>query len=250
MEQISIKEAQELLFSSDAKYVSQEQSSIYYDNFSGRVTLDTYMTFGCLAVKSGSYWHIHALSAESDVSSAIEEVKKCMDLDTEKLLVLTWNAIPEELTDKIGSYKFMRNYLPYCDQSIRQLTINDYEQVRKCCSYDTEDNQIGQDIANDFLTNYNDFLNDTTTINLGLFVDDNLVGFVQLFEEKELGLSTINIYVNRAHRRKGYAKRLLSAACATSKNMAYCYSCVKTNTSSINTAKSCGFQFKGAYLYI
>ena len=173
-----------------------------------------------------------------------------MDLDTEKLMVLTWNSIPDELTDKRGAFKFVRGYLPYSDQSIRELTIDDYDQVQECCSYDAMDNQTGKNLSNEFLTYYNDFINDVNVINLGLFIDNNLVGFVQSFLQKGLDISTINIYVNRAQREKGYAKRLLSAICATSENMIYCYSCVKTNIASINTAKSCGFQFKGAYLFI
>lgn len=250
MKRISVSEAREMFYSSDAKYVSQEQSAIYYDNFSGELALDTYVTCGCLAVKSNSNWHIHAISAESNISSAIQKIKEFMDLDTEKLMVLTWDSIPDELTDKRGAYKFVRGYLPYSDQSIRELTIDDYDQVKECCSYDAIDNQIGKDISNEFLTYYNDFINDVNVINLGLFIDNNLVGFAQSFLEKGLDISTVNIYVNRAQREKGYAKRLLSAICATSENMIYCYSCVKTNIASMNTAKSCGFQFKGAYLVI
>ena len=247
---ISISEAKELLFSSDAKYVSQEQSSIYYDNFSGRAPVDTYMTWGCLVVKSGSDWHIHAVSNKSDVSSAIQEVNKFMDPSADKLMVLTWDNIPDELTDKRGAYKFVRGYLPNSDPSVRELTTEDYEQVKTCCMYDSEDNQIGKNIANDFITYYNDFMNDDNTINLGLFEEDNLVGFVQSSKQNDLGISTVNIFVKREYRKKGYAKRLLSAVCATSENIMYCYSCVKTNIASINTAKSCGFEFKGAYLFI
>ena len=250
MEKIALTEARELFFSSEAQYVSQEQSYIYYDDFSGEVALDIYMAYGCLVVKNDSDWHIHAISVESDISFAIKEVSEFMNSDTEHLMVLTWNNIPKELKDKRGAYKLAREYLPYSDQSIRQLTIDDYECVKKCCSYETDDNQIGQDIAKEFLTYYTDYMNDTHTVNLGLFIDNSLVGFVQSFEQKNQRISTINIYVSRMQRKKGYAKRLLSAICATNENMIYCYSCVKNNIASFNTAKSCGFQFKGAYLFI
>ena len=250
MTQLSLNEARELLFSSDAKYVFQELSSIYYDNFSGELAIEPYMTCGCLAVKGDAIWHIHAISTESDLFSAIDEVKGLMDPDTEKLMVLTWNKVPEELADKRGAYKFARGYLPYSDQSVRRLTLEDDEQIRACCAYDPEDNQIGQSMANDFFAHYKDFLHDADAINLGLFVENRLVGFAQAIEQKGLGFSTVNIYVNRTQRKKGYAKRLLSALCASSENMTYCYSCVKTNLASMNTAKSCGFQFKGAYLMI
>jgi len=250
MNQISLSQAREVFFSSEAQYVSQEQSFIYYDDFSGKVALDTYMTYGCLVVKNDSCWHIHALSAESDISSAIEEVSKFMASDTKNLRVLTWNIIPETLKDKRGAYKLAREYLPYSDKSIRELTTDDYTLVEKCCSYETDDNQIGQDIAREFLTHYNYHTNDPQTVNLGLFIDNSLVGFVQSFAQKNRGISTINIYVTKAQRKKGYAKRLLSAICATDENMVYCYSCVKSNIASFNTAKSCRFQFKGAYLLI
>ena len=101
-----------------------------------------------------------------------------MASDTENLMVLTWNNIPEKLKDKRGAYKLAREYCPYSDQSVRQLTIDDYECVKECCSYETDDNQIGQNIAREFLEYYNDYINDTNTINLGLFIDNSLVGFV------------------------------------------------------------------------
>lgn len=250
MKQISVNEAREMFFSSDAKYVSQEQSSIYYDNFSGELDISAYTTCGCLVVKTNYDWHIHAIGLESDVLYAIEKVREVMDLHSEKLMILTLGNIPEELADKIGAYKFARGYLPYTDQSVRHLALDDSDQIQKCCSLDPEDNHIGKNIANEFLTYHKEFLNNRDITNLGLFENNALVGFAQAFSEKELGLSTINIFVNRAHRKKGYAKRLLSAICATSEDTMYCYSCVKTNIASVNTAKSCGFEFKGAYLFI
>ena len=250
MKPISLNEAKDLFFASDAKYVSQEQASIYYDNFSGKAHLDIYVTHDCLVVKSDSDWHIHAIRTESDVLAAIDKVKGIMNFDSEHLMVLTWNQIPEELADCRGAYKFARGYLPYQDQSIRSLTTADAEQIKKCCALDPEDTPIGKHIAEEFLTYYNDLLIDPYVTTLGLFEKNNLVGFVQAFQQKELDFATINIYINKSYRKKGYAKRLLSALCATSENIVYCYSCVKTNTASINTAKSCGFQFKGAYLSI
>ena len=249
MRKISISEARELFFSSDAKYVSQEQASIYYDNFSGRLDVSTYITCGCLVVKSDSDWHIHALSKESDVVSAINEVKNNMG-QSEKLMVLTWDNIPKELEEYRGAYKFARGYNPYTDDSIRPLTTDDCSEIERCCSPDVDDNQIGKNIAGEFLAYHKDMLSDPYIINLGLFKGNSLIGFVQAFKQKELDLSTINIFVNRAHRKNGYAKRLLSTICATSKDTIYCYSCVKTNTASINTAKACGFQFMGYYLFI
>ncbi len=250
MKKISVKEARDLLFSSDAKYVSQEQSSIYYDNFSGEIAVDAYTTHGCLVTKSGADWHIHAITAESDVTCAIEKVKGMLNLDSEKLMVLTWNRVPEELACNRGAYKFARSFLPYTDQCIRHLTPDDSEQIRNCCSLDSDDDQIAKNMAHEFLSYHNEFLNDPNVTNLGFFENDNLVGFGQAFEQKGLDLSTVNIFVAKPHRKKGYAKRLLSAICATSQNVMYCYSCAKTNIASINTAKSCGFEFKGAYLFI
>jgi len=249
MKRISVNEAKELLFSCDAKYVSQEQSSIYYDNFSGRIKIDTYICCDCLIVKCDNDWHIHALSSKADILSAIQKVKGFMD-PADKLMVLTLNNIPDELNDNHGAYKFARRYKPYIDDSVRELTMEDFCLVQDCCSHDPDDNQIGQSIAKDFLTYYNDFINDPNATNLGIFEENGLVGFVQSFEQKELGLATVNIYVNRKHRSKGYAKRLLSAICAASEKTVYCYSCVKRNVASVNTAKSCGFQFMGAYLFI
>ncbi|MBQ9745178.1 MAG: GNAT family N-acetyltransferase [Clostridia bacterium] len=250
MNKISIEEAKNLIYGSDAKYVAQEQISIYYDNFSGLLDIDPYYTNECLVVKSNMVWHIHALNEKSDIISAIQTVKKLMSVDYEKLMVFTWNYIPDELIDKNGSVKFARGYMTYNDTSVRELTLEDAEKIEKCCSFDAEDNNIGRDLSEEFLLNYRTFIKDSKIVNLGLFEHDTLVGFAQSFLEEDLKLSTINIFVNRKYRNKGYAKRLLFSICATEKDVIYCYSCVKSNIASSNTAKACGFEFKGAYLLI
>ena len=140
--------------------------------------------------------------------------------------------------------------MPYHDNAIRVLTIEDAKNIEICCSPDLGDNQIGKNISEEFLNHYKEFLKSPHITNLGLFINDQLTGFVQAFSQKDLGLSTINIFVNRAYRKNGYAKRLLSAMCATSPGNVYCYSCVKTNIASIHTAQTCGFELKGAYLFI
>lgn len=250
MKSLDIDKAKKLFFDSDAKYVSQEQASICYDDFSGNYGILTYEAGGCLIVKGDSVWHIHALCEQSDVLFAINEVKKMIDLQTEKLMVLTLSNVPKELNECRGAYKFIRGYKMNTDTSVRILTVNDSSGIMKCCSPDSEDTLVGQDLANEFLEYHKDMLNDPNTTNLGLFINSNLVGFVQAFKQTEQNLSTINIFVNILHRKKGYTKRLLSAICAISKDEVYCYSCVKTNLASINTAKSCGFEYKGAYLFI
>ncbi len=249
MKKITLNEARKLFLSSDAKYVSQEQSVIYYHNFSGDLEISTYTSFKCLVVKSGSYWHIHALSKESDIISAMDDVKNSMG-QTEKLMVFTWDNIPNELDEYGGSYKFARGYKPYIDDMIRPITMEDCAKIEKCCSPDAEDNQVGQALSSEFLACYKDALKNPCAVTLGIFEGDEMAGFIQAFEQDGLGLSIINLFVNRAYRKKGYAKRLLSAICATSEDLIYCYSCVKTNTASANTAKACGFEFKGAYLFV
>ena len=170
--------------------------------------------------------------------------------DSEMLMVFTWNCIPEELTNKNGSFKFARGYMAYDDSSVRNLTIEDAKYIEECCEIDSEDNNIGKDISEEFLLNYKNYINDSKVVNLGLFENGILMGFAQSFLEDDLKLSTINIFVNRKYRNKGYAKRLLSSVCATEKDVIYCYSCIKSNIASANTAKACGFEFKGAYLLI
>jgi RimJ/RimL family protein N-acetyltransferase len=63
------------------------------------------------------------------------------------------------------------------------------------------------------------------------------------------GITPINIFVKRASRGQGYAKRLLNAFCARPGTV-YCYSCVKSNLASYRTALSCGFRKVGEYLLI
>ena len=51
MNKISIDEAKNIIYASEAKYIAQEQITIYYDNFSGLIDIDTYYTNECLVVK-------------------------------------------------------------------------------------------------------------------------------------------------------------------------------------------------------
>ncbi len=250
MKSVSIEDARKLFFASDAKYVSQEQTSVYYDNFSGQIEIFPYVSHGCLVIKTGPNWHIHALSAEADLITAIDDVKENYDKNSEKIMVCTWNNIPEELKDNAGAYKFVRAYRPYNDGAIRTLTIADEKNIENCCTYDPEDNRFGKDISESFIAHFKDYFDDPDVVNLGLFENNALVGFVQSFSDNYLGLSTINIFVKRGYRKNGYAGRLVAAICAVSKNTMYCYSCVKTNIASVNTAKSCGFEFRGAYLLV
>ena len=127
--------------------------------------------------------------------------------------------------------------------------MNDAETIEKCCAYDPEDTPIGNNIASDFL-NYQTYLNSSSNTTLGLVVGNHLAGLAQANANNELGIAVINIFVNRCYRNNGYAKRLLSAICAISEEITYCYSCIKSNIASINTAKACEFEFKGAYLLL
>ena len=119
-----------------------------------------------------------------------------------------------------------------------------------CCAHDPEDDALGNGFAESLRSLKADDLQDSQYTFLGIFVEGSLRGIVSAETHRELGIVTIDIYVNRQNRFKGYAKRLLSALCGMNTDVLYCYSCTKTNVASMNTAKSCGFMFKGAYLLI
>ncbi|MBQ8332985.1 MAG: hypothetical protein IJX93_04360, partial [Clostridia bacterium] len=184
MKQISLQEARDLYLTHPARLISQEQSRIYYENFSGDVDVIPYLVCGCLAVKSGNSWHIHALSENAELLSAIESVKKARGSADESLMVLTWGNIPAGLQDKPGSYKFSRSCMPYSDDAIRTLTAADRDAVLLCCAPDPDDNNIGQGIAEDFRSGYDDYLHDPNETLLGIFIDGVLAGFVQSSREK------------------------------------------------------------------
>jgi GNAT superfamily N-acetyltransferase len=83
----------------------------------------------------------------------------------------------------------------------------------------------------------------------GLFREGLLCGFVDGDLYPEVGITTVDLFVNRQHRGQGYARRLLNAFCSRPGTV-YCYSCVKTNLASYRTALSCGFRKVGEYLLI
>ena len=247
---ISIEEARDLFLSHPARLVSQEQSVLFYDNFSGDIEIVPYLTCGCMIVKTDDSWFIHALAEDSDILSAILEVVECMDKNNEKVFVFTLEQIPEQISDNAGSYKFAREYSNYFDDEIRPLTTADIRAIESCCFPDPLDTDIGKAMASSFLELYPDFLINPECYLIGLFHNNVLVGVASAEKHEALGIAVIDIYVNREHRKKGYAKRLISAICSVSKDCTYCYSCLKTNEASANTAKACGFEFKGAYLGI
>ena len=223
MKKITIEEARTLFLSHPARYVSQEQPEIYYDNFSGEIEIVPYLTCGCLAVRSGTCWHIHALSEDADFISAVVTVNQQRENETESIMAFTWGNPPEPLENYVGSYKFARNPIDnYADNEIRPLTAEDAQAIEKCCAYDTEDDYIGKNMASDFIA-YSRYINSPRDTVLGLFEGNDLAGIVQSAKNSELNIAVINIYVNRKYRKKGYAKRLLSAICTTDQNTVYCY---------------------------
>lgn len=244
---ISQEQAREIFLQSDAKYISQEQSYIFYDLFSGCFELETYLCDECLVVKKESEWFIHALSERSDLVSAAGNVQ-AVRTDTDRVFAFSYGAPPGELNGRIGSHKFFRKGFSYFDPDIRKLTPADREQVAFCCADDPADNRTGREMASDFLRRFADSAENLLA--LGLFDGGKLVGYVQGDFYAELEMTTCDLYVNRLYRRKGYAKRLLSAFCATRPEGIFCYSCVASNAASAATAKAVGFRYAGSYLWI
>ena len=247
MDPITQEVARELLLQSDAKYIAQEQPVIFYDTFSGALELKTYICGECLIVKTGSDWFIHALSEKADIASAKSDVQMIRSAN-ENLFAFSFGAPSQEFNGKIGSYKFARKGFSYEDLDIRKMTLEDKEKFEICCAIDPDDSQTGQNMAADFLRLFSDFCTAEGVYTLGLFEADKLAGLVTGETVRELGLITVSIYVNRAYRQKGYAKRLLSALCSTQREAVYCYSCVCTNEASAATAKACGFRYMGSYM--
>ena len=163
-------------------------------------------------------------------------------------MILPLGDAPEEYRGSRGSFKLAREARPYGDPDVRPIVPEDAARIAECCAPDPGDTDIGQRIAKEALV----WSEDPSTIAgspLGLFRDGILCGFVEGHFSPSTGITPINIFVNRAYRGRGFAKRLLNAFC-TDPGTVYCYSCVKQNTASLKTALSCGFQKVGEYLRI
>ncbi len=248
---ITIKEARDLFLTHPARFVAQEITDLSYDNFSGELDdVYPYLSCGCLIVKCKSDWHIHALSDDADIISAVDVIKNHLGKGSRRIFAFPMEKIPPELEDKQRSYRFSRPYAPYEDDKIRPITKSDLPAVEECCAPDPEDNPFGADLAETFISRVRDYPEEADCTTLGLFEGGSLVGLAASEHLAELGISCIDVFVKRTCRRKGYAKRLLSAICAASRDTEYCYSCVGTNTASANTAKASGFVLRGAYMLI
>ena len=122
--------------------------------------------------------------------------------------------------------------------------------MEACCVVDAEESALGKMIAESFMDSFTEHVCDDSVISLLITENGNAAGFVTGDIDREMNIVTVEIFVNRRYRGKGYAKCLLSALCAALPEVVYCYSCKKENVASMNTAKSCGFVCKGAYLLV
>ena len=247
MTPVCLSDARRIYLASQTRFVCQEVFDLFYDGFSGMVTVEAYLTAGCLSVLFGANWYIHTLNESSDLMTAVAEVLNRINSD-EHLFVFTLGDAPEKFQDCAGSYKLYREAKPFFDPDIRPLSSGDADQIAACCAPDAEDTSIGQRMAREALEwakNPDVFSGGV----FGLFREGLLCGFVDGDLYPEVGITTVDLFVNRQHRGQGYARRLLNAFCARPGTV-YCYSCVKTNLASYRTALSCGFRKVGEYLLI
>ncbi len=247
MTPVTKNDARRIYLASDAKLVFQEGYDLFYEDFSERNGAQPYLAAGCLSVRSDSDWLVHALTQFSDPVKAGEETAKLMKTG-ERLYFCILGDAPEPFRNCAGAYKLTREARPCTDPEIRPIVPEDAARIADCCAPDPEDTDVGQLIAREALVWSEDpsLIADSP---LGLFRNGTLCGFVEGHFSRSTGITPINIFVNRAYRGRGYAKRLLNAFC-TDPGTVYCYSCVKQNTASLKTALSSGFQKVGEYLRI
>ena len=247
MTPVTKNDARRIYLASDAKLVFQEGYDLFYEDFSEQNSAEPYLAEGCLCVRSDTSWLVHALNASSDPVRAGKEIVQHMKTGEHLYFCILGDA-PEKLRDRAGSYKLAREARTYSDPEIRPLMPEDAPQIAACCAPDPEDTDIGRRIAKEALVWSED---PPTAVGspLGIFRDGTLCGFVEGRRSPMTGITPINIFVKRAYRGQGYAKRLLNAFCARPGTV-YCYSCVKSNLASYRTALSCGFRKVGEYLLI
>ena len=244
----------------------------YRNWYYGEEPLDAefYRTNGCAVVYSayeynGKYHitcNIHEVSDDCDFAEACRKCKEMSDADcaahenhTCDILLLHCGELSEELNKFQGFRKFVRMGEAFVhDPHVAPLTRENADEIKEICDPAVleTDTWYGKMEADSFY-NWNFDWGDSEGIRFLGYRDDsgNLLGIASWSEEPDRNLGWLHdIFVTSAGRGRGIGKALVRTAVGKAPSRLWLYQAARDNVPSISLAKSCGFTFEGANLYV
>jgi len=247
---ISKQQAKDMLLGGSGRALNGEQLVNYHKQLIEDDTVcTTFESHGCVIFKyvyqyddiHRFVWNIHTIDDKSDIISALKDNPElCGDAPVEGYII---GNFPVEIDKKkhYGWLTYLRFGEYYIDGAIRIITENDSKMMDEFCTKRDDDNWYTCIEKKNFLDIFN--LNDKEierTI-LGLFENKELAGLILVESYDEINMARLSdIIVKKECRRKGYAKRIIKAACAVYPGKEYWYNVAWHNEASIATAKSAG----------
>jgi GNAT superfamily N-acetyltransferase len=244
----------------EGKAINGEEYIQYYKRFIDFESYTAYETDGCIAIKDeydyeGKHilrWNLHTVNAVSDIVSAFETVKNYSAGGEIQLFVI--GDVPAELSSlQKGWVKFSRYGQSYEDNGIRIITAEDRQSVADLCTVPDDDNWFAKTEAETLIDEYNHIQDISDMMLLGAFDDnkpDTLIGLISLRKSPDISLAGVgDLLVRKEYRNRGYAKRLILAACGVCPGIEYFYNSNSKNSASMAAARSAGFKYAGTCLY-
>lgn len=238
----------------------------------GDETLDAefFSADGCAIVYSayeyeGKFYitcYIHEVSDDCDFASACRKCKEMTDADCTAHENHTCDIVlihHGELSDRLNEFKGFRKFVRIGeafepDPHVVPLTRENSDEIKAICDPAVlgSDTWFGKTEADSFY-NWNFDWGDSQGIRFLGYRDDSgaLLGIATWSFEDELNLGWLHdIFVTPAGRGKGFGKALVRTAVGKLPGKIWNYQAARDNAASIALAKSCGFLFHGANLFV
>ena len=225
---------------------------------------------GCVIVYSayeyeGKYpanCYIHEVSDGCDFAGACRKCKTYADEDCAKhenaslTIVLVHQG---ELSDRLNEFQGFRKFARMGeafepDPHVCELTRDNADEIKAMCDPAVleNDTRFGKMEADSFF-NWNFDWGDSEGIRFLGYRDEagKLLGIATWSAEAELNIGWLHdIFVSPEGRGRGIGKALVRTAVGKLPDRLWNYQAARDNVPSIRTAKSCGFTFEGAALFV
>lgn len=206
--------------------------------------------------------YIHEVSDDCDFAEACRKCKKMTDTDcaahenhTCDICLIHHGELSEELNKFLGFRKFVRMGEAFApDPHVVPLTRENSDEIKKICDPAVleSDTWFGKTEADSFF-HWNFDWGDSQGIRFLGYRDESghLLGIATWSSEDELNIAWLHdIFVSPEGRGRGIGKSLVRTAISHVPDRLWNYQAARDNAPSIALAKSCGFTFSGANLFV
>lgn len=204
---------------------------------------------------------IHEVSGDCDFAEACRTFKEISDADIGKypkhsrdIQLFHHGALSDKLNEFYGFRKFTRMGEAFGpDPHIRELTRDDLDEIRAMCDPAVLENDtwFGKCEAETFFDWDFDFYEKRGFRLLGYHENGNLLGIASWSAEDELNLGFLaDLFVSPDGRGHGIGKSLVRTAISRLPDRVWVYQAARDNAPSVGLAKSLGFTFEGAALFV